>query len=144
MNSDIISDPAAYALFPRILSVFFYFLALLVVFADIRALIRYTRVKAKVVDIEAHEEVMYEMAGATHVQHVPEIEFLSKDNEHVRMKIYESLLKSYSPGNSITVYYRRAEKDGHYKLYFPFSRAKFVLILLFAGAALFLWEAATW
>jgi hypothetical protein len=134
----------SYSLFPRIVSGFFWFLSLLVILGDVRALIRYNRVVAKVVAVDAVEETMHDMAGAVNVQHVPEIEFLSVENEKVRMKVYESLLKSYSPGKSITVYYRKTKRNGEYKLYFPFSRLKFVLILLFSSAAFFLWKAAAW
>ncbi len=137
-------DAETYALFPRIASVFFYFLASLVILADLRALVRYKRVVAKVVDIEKREEVMHDMAGATHTEHIPEIEFQTSTNETVRMKVYETLLKSLSPGNSLTVYYRKSEKDDEYRLYFPFSRSKFILIALFTLAGFFLWEASGW
>jgi hypothetical protein len=142
--SEGVPDPETYSLFPRIMSVFFYFLASLVILADIRALLRYTRVVAKVVDIEKREEVMHDMAGASHTEHIPEIEFQTTNMETVRMKIYETLLKSLSPGNSLTVYYRKSEKNGEYRLYFPFSRSKFILISLFMLAGFFLWEASGW
>lgn len=138
------TDADTYLLFPRIVSAFFYFLASLVVLADLRALLRYKRVVAKVVDIEKREEVMHDMAGATHTEHIPEIEFQTTDKETVRMKVYETLLKSLSPGNSLTVYYRTSAKDGSHTLYFPFSRSKFILIALFTLAGLFLWEASGW
>jgi hypothetical protein len=142
--SEGLPDPETYVIFPRIMSVFFYFLASLVILADIRALLRYTRVMAKVVDIEKREEVMHDMGGASHTEHIPEIEFQTTDMETVRMKIYETLLKSLSPGHSLTVYYRKSEKDDEYRLYFPFSRSKFILISLFMLAGFFLWEASGW
>jgi hypothetical protein len=141
---EVTSDPQAYALLPRVISVFFYFIVSLIILADMRAYWRYTRVVATVVGVEAKEEMMHDMAGATHTEYIPEIEFRTTENKHVRLKIYETLLKSLSPGNKITVYYSTSKKDGSYTLYFPFSRAKFLLILLFSVAAFFLWEAATW
>jgi hypothetical protein len=142
--SEVPSNPDGYALFPRIASVFFYFLASLVAVADIRALLRYTRVVAKITDIDVKEETMHDMAGASHTEHIPEIEFQVDGNETVRTKIYETLLKSYSSGNTITVYYTKSKRDGTYKLYFPFSRSKIILMLLFCMAAYFLWETSTW
>lgn len=126
----------------KILGSLLYGIALLIVFSDILSLIKYQKVRGKIVGVTSQEELHHDMAGASHTVQVPEVEFRTKDQQVVRMNIYESLLKSLRPGDNLWIYYRYHQERKEYRIAFPFSRAKILLLLLFLIPAFMLWLAA--
>lgn len=140
METTLVAESST--LWMKILGSVLYGIAFLILFSDLLSLIKYQKVRGKIVGVASQEELHYDMAGARHTVQVPEVEFRTKDQQVVRMNIYESLLKRLQPGDNLWVYYRYHQERKEYQIAFPFSRAKILLLLLFIIPAYLLWMAA--